>query len=374
MPIPDGLRATPFSPRYTETVQEWIDVYGHAVPLWITDPDAEYQAIRTAAGMSEYSMLYKWHVTGNDPVAAVDAVFSRNVATQPVGRISYGVMTDADGLMVDDVTVAVIAPHHVLVVGGNPATEELLTAAATAGTTVTERRDETAVLTLQGPHSRAILQRLTTHELSNEAFPYYTFRTALPIAGIPAQVNRVGFTAELGYEIGVSRTHSLDLWDVVRTAGSDLGVTPFGAAALMMCRIEAGLVMGDLEYDHTVTPFECRLGWTVDFDKGPFLGRDALLAKKDVVTGRVVTVQIAAEPESAEGARLLLDGTDVGYVTMAVPSPFLRGATLAMARVHRDVAKPGTALTAATGGTGATALALVRSTPVYDPDRTRVRS
>ncbi|WP_088288150.1 aminomethyltransferase family protein [Kineosporia sp. A_224] len=376
MAIPENLRPTPFSPRYADTVTEWIDVYGHAVPLILSesgDPGEEYAAIRTTVGFSEYSMLHKWSVEGPDAVAVVDAVFSHNVTTQPVGRIAYGVVTDADGCMVDDVTVSVLSAREVLVVGGNPTTAELLQDATGNGTTVTERRDETAVLTLQGPRSRDVLARLTDADLSNEAFPYYTFRTDLTVAGVPAQVNRVGFTAELGYEIVVPRQHALTLWDAVTDTGADIGARPFGAAALMMCRIEAGMIMGELEYDHTVTPYECRMGWALDFDKGPWLGKNALRAKKGTVRGRVVTVQIDAAPEAAEGARLLLDGTDVGHVTMAVPSPHLGGATLAMARVDQDAAKPGTTLTTV-GVDGATTSAIVKATPVYDPERTRVRS
>lgn len=355
------MRPTPFSPRYADRVEEWIDVYGYAVPLTLGDPAEEYTAIRAAAGISEYSMLYKWHLEGPGAIAAADRVFSRNVATLPVGRLAYGVVTDADGFMVDDVTVSVLAPDRVLMVGGNPATEKLL---AGEGTKVTERRDETAVLTLQGPRSRAVLARLTGADVNNAAFAYYTFRTDLTVAGLPAQINRLGFTAELGYELVVAREHALTLWD----AAVDAGGHPFGAAALMMCRVEAGMIMGGLEYDHTVTPYECRMGWSLDFDKGPWLGRDALLAKKGTVRGRVVTVQVEAEPETAEGARLLLDGADVGYLTMAVPSPHLGGVTLGLARVDQDAARPGTALVAAGRP------AVVMATPVYDPDRVRVRS
>src|SRR4051812_27687579 len=104
MTIPEGLRATPFSPRYADTVTEWIDVYGYAVPLFLTDPAQEYHAICTTAGISEYSMLYKWHVEGPEAITTVDRVFSRNVTRQAPGTIAYGVVTDADGLMIDDVT------------------------------------------------------------------------------------------------------------------------------------------------------------------------------------------------------------------------------------------------------------------------------
>ncbi|MGW0576618.1 aminomethyltransferase family protein [Streptomyces sp. NPDC002920] len=371
--MPEGLRSTPFSPRYADRIEEWIDVYGHAIPLAIGDVTEEYEAIRTTAGASEYSMLYKWHVEGEDAVATVDAVFSRSVRGLDAGRIAYGVVVDTDGMMVDDVTVSVLAPDHLVVTGGNPVTQESLAAHAPAGTTVTERRDEFAVLTLQGPRSRDVLQRLTHVDVSNTAFPYYTLLQNIPVAGLPAQVSRLGFTAELGYEIQVPRERAVELWDAVLEAGADLGVKAFGAAALMMCRTEAAMIMGELEYDHTVTPFECRMGWAVDFDKGPFQGRDALLAKKDSATGRIVSVVVDAEPEVAECARLELDGRDVGYVTMAVPSPALGGATLGLARVHRDAVKSGTALTAVVSD-GFKANAVVRPTPVYDPERARVRS
>jgi glycine cleavage system aminomethyltransferase T len=373
MALPEGLRSTPFSPRYDDRVEEWMDVYGHAVPLFITDPAEEYEAFRTAAGALDYSMLYKWHVEGEDALATVDAVFSRSVRGLGAGRIAYGVVVDADGFMIDDVTVAVLAPGHVVVTGGNPATQESLIAHAPDGTTVTERRDEFAVLTLQGPRSREVLQRLTHVDVSNDAFPYYTFIRDVLVAGIGAQVSRIGFTAELGYEIQVPRERALDLWDAVLDAGADLGVKAAGALALLTCRTEAGMIMGELEYDHTVTPFECRMGWAIDFDKGPFQGRDALLAKKGTVPGRVVSVIVDAAPEAAEGARLELDGRDVGYVTMAVPSPVLDGATLGLARVHRDAVKPGTALTAVAAD-GSKADATVKPTPVYDPERTRVRA
>ena len=372
MPIPEGLRPTPFSPRYPEGIEEWIDVYGHAVPLWIDDPAKEYEAFRTQAGALEYSMLYKWHVEGPDAVGTTDAVVSRNVRGLSAGRLAYGVVVDDEGLMVDDVTVAVHGPGHVVVTGGNPRTEAVLVAHAPAGTIVTERRDETAVLSLQGPQSRSILQRLTPTDVSNEAFPYYTFLLGIDLAGIPAQVNRVGFTAELGYELVVPRDRALDLLDAVLLEGTDAGVRLVGAAALMMCRVEAGMIMGELEYDHTLSPFECRMGWAVDFDKGPFQGRDALWARKDVDPGRVVTLRLDGSPDDLDGAELLLDAGSVGRITMAVPSPALGGATVALARVHRDASPPGTQLTVS-ASSGERAAEVVR-TPVYDPDRHRVRS
>lgn len=375
MTIPDGLRPTPFAARYPAGIEVWIDVYGHAVPLWLTDPGEEYDAIRNGAALLEYSMLYKWYVEGAGAVETVDAVFSRDVTTQTPGRIAYGAVTDATGMMVDDVTVSVAGPDKVLVVGGNTRTLQMLIDAAPEGTSVIERRDDLAVLSLQGPRSREILQSITDDDVSNEAFPYYTLRSGMVVAGIPADVNRVGFTAELGYEIVVPRSSALALWDAVTTAAEKLAidnVRGIGAAALMMARIEAGMIMGELEYDQTVTPYECRMGWAVDLDKGSWAGRDALQGAQTRAEGRVVTVRIDTDPDSADGAVLLRDGAEVGHVTMAVPSPQLGGATIGMARIQRTAAAVGTSLVLRTDG-GDYAVEVLR-TPVYDPDRLRVRS
>ncbi len=371
MPRPADLRDTPFSPRYPQQIDEWIDVYGYAVPLWITDPESEYDAVRTRAGALEYSMLYKWHVEGLGAAETVDAVVSRDVTKVAPGRIAYGFIASDEGTMIDDVTIAVQSEQHVIVTGGNQRTFASLTAAAKPGVRVTERRDESAVLSLQGPTSRSILSALTDADLSNEGLPYYSFLSGLRIAGIEASINRVGFTAELGYEIIVKRDQALQLWDAVMLAGAPFGIQPIAAAALMMCRIEAGMIMGELDYDDTVSPFECRMGWAID-DKGPFQGSSALTSRRETDSGRVVTLLVDASPQDAEGARLELDGVDVGYVSMAVPSPVLAGATIAMARVHRDASAVEASLVVV--GPNAMSTAQVISTPVYDPERRRVRS
>jgi aminomethyltransferase len=371
MSPPSGLRPTPFSPRYPE-IEEWIDVYGYAVPLSISSPASEYDAIRRRVALLEYSMLYKFHVEGPDAVAVVDATVSRDVRGLKARHLAYGVIVNEDGTMLDDITVAVLAPDHVVVTGGNPDTESALRSSVTSSTTVTERRDESAVLAMQGPDSRALLRRLTDTDVSNGAFPYYTFVLDVDVAGIPTTINRIGFTAELGYELIVPRDRALELWDAVLAAGDGLGVAPVGAAALMMARIESAMIMGEVEYDHTVSPFECRMGWSVDFDKGPFRGRSALLARKEADTGRVMTIRIEGAPEVSEGKPLWRDGIEVGIVTMAVPSPQLAGATLAMARLHRDAAAVGTELVVKADDVDLAAQ--VTPTPVYDPHRVRVRS
>ena len=372
MEIPDGLRTTPFHRSYPADLDtEWIDVCGYAVPLWISDPDSEYTAFRQGVGVLEYSMLYRWHLEGPGALSVANAVHSRNLELLEPGQIAYGVVTTAAGLMVDDCTATSFGPEHVLLVGGNPALGALLTEHLTGRVTLTERREQHAVAAVQGPRSRDLLQRLTDSDLSTASLPYYRTLATTSIAGIPAQLNRIGFTAELGYEVVVPVARAGELWVALFEAGRDLGLQACGAAALMMCRVEGGMVMGDLEYDHTTTPFECRLGWAVDFEKGDFLGRAALEEARHTAPSRVVSLTVEGDSEGLDGASVHHHGLRVGHVTMAVPSPHLGGATLALARVHRDAAQVGTGLMVVLddGSREATVLA----TPVYDPERLRVR-
>ena len=364
---------TPFDFAYPADLEtEWIDVMGYAVPLWVTDPESEYTAFRNGVGLLEYSMLYRWDITGPAARKVANRVHSRDISTMTAGEICYGVIVDERGHMVDDPTVSVYGDDHVLIVGGNPAVADVIRAELPAGTELRERREEFCVLSVQGPNSRKTLQSLTDSDLSNEAFPYYTFLQGVMLAGIELQINRIGFTAELGYEVVAEVSDAERLFAAVSGAAASLGGAGCGAAALMMCRIEAGMVMAEVEYDHTLTPFECRLGWSIDFNKESFIGREALQAAKESAEGRVVTIRVDGDPDGLEGAPIVVDSREVGMVTMAVPSPTLDGATIAMARIHRDAAPVGTALSVAAQMGDRTAEVL--RTPVYDPQRLRVKS
>lgn len=373
MSRPTDLLRTPFDHAYPADLEtEWIDVMGYGVPLWVTDPGEEYEAFRKGVGLLEYSMLYRWLVTGPGAAETVNAIFSRDVLGMQAGTIAYGVIVDESGSMVDDPTVSFYSPEKVLIVGGSPDVGAVLRDHAVGDVTISEGRERSFVLSVQGPNSRELLQRVTAADLSNDAFPYYTFREHVEIAGIDCQVNRIGFTAELGFEVVGPVEQADQLLKALVNAGEGLGTAPCGAAALMMCRIEAGMVMAHLEYDETSSPFDCRLGWAVDFDKGAFLGREALIDRKETAPDRIVTLRVDGEPDGLDGSNVLAAGEPIGVVTMAVPSPHLDGATIAMARISKESAAVGTDLEVTVADS--TVSARILSTPVYDPERRRVRS
>jgi aminomethyltransferase len=274
--------------------------------------------------------------------------------------------------MLDDSTCFVFGPDRVCVVGGLSMPGAIEAATADKDLEVRHLREDLCHMTLQGPRSREVLGKLIEIDVSNEAFPYYTFRDGVAVAGIPCLVARMGFTAELGYELLAPVDRALALWDAVVAAGEEYDIYSVGSAALMMCRIEAGMVIGHLEYDETVTPWECNLGWAVSLDAGPFRGRDALAASKGTAPSRVVSVRLDAGERRATGTPLFRGGEQVGHVTMSVVSPYLDFATLGLARVRKEHAAVGTRLVARLQE-GEVAAEVV-PTPVYDPERKRVHS
>ena len=116
--IPTELAIPPFAPRYFDRVDEFMDVYGYAAPVWVSDPESEYNAVRGAAGAIDFSMLYKFDLTGPGALELVDGVVTRDVGSLAPDRIAYGAIVDDSGHMVDDCTVSILAPDTVRVVGG----------------------------------------------------------------------------------------------------------------------------------------------------------------------------------------------------------------------------------------------------------------
>ena len=270
-------KETAFYPRLKALTDEWMDLFGYFAPLEVTDTEEEYRAVRETAGLMDFTMLRKVDLDGDGALDLVNSIVTRDVSKLTPGHIAYGALTDEDGMMVDDCTTMMRAPDHVRFCGANDRDYEIFSAAAEGSDIVVrEFTDDMPHLCLQGPKSREILQGMTDADLSAEAFPYYTFREDVSIAGIPVFMTRLGYTAELGYELWVDRDRALELWDALVEAGEPQGMKLIGMVALDLFRIEGGFIIGGIEYDPTVSPYECGLGWSVELDKGEFQGRAAL--------------------------------------------------------------------------------------------------
>ena len=365
-------KETAFYPRLKALTDEWMDLFGYWAPTEVTDTQEEYRAVRETAGLMDFTMLRKVDLDGEGALDLVNSIVTRDVSTLRPGRIASGALADETGKMVDDCTTMMRAADRVRFCGANDRDYEIFsTAAEGSGIAVRELTDDMPHLCLQGPRSRELLQGLTDADLSNAAFPYYTFREDVEIAGIPIFMTRLGYTAELGYELWVDRDRALELWDALVEAGGPQGMKLIGMVALDLFRIEGGFIIGGIEYDPTVSPYECGLGWSVDLEKGDFQGKEALARDREATQLRLTSVVLESGGDEASGAPLWVDDEEVGLVTQAVVSPYLGGKTLGRAKIRKDLNEAGRTVVAQVGEEQVPGE--VVSHPVYDPERKRAK-
>jgi len=367
-------KETLFYPRLKAMTDQWMDLFGYWAPTTVTDDLEEYRAVRETAGLMDFGMLRKVDIEGERALELVNSVVTRDVSQLEDGQMAYGALVGEDGKMIDDCVTMRLGPDRVRFCGANDQDIEIFRSKADEyGVTVRVFTDEMGHLPVQGPKSREILQPLVDVDLSNEAFPYYTCRENVTVAGVPGCfMLRLGYTAELGWEIWVPAARALELWDKLLEAGEPQGLKVVGMNALDLFRIEGGFIIGGVEYDATVSPYESGLGWSVSQDKGDFQGKEALARDREDTQLRLTSVRLDAGGAEASGAPLLVDGEEVGLVTQAVSAPFLDGATLGLAKIRKELNQPGTKVQARVGEELVDG-ELVKH-PVYDPERKKVKS
>jgi aminomethyltransferase len=248
--------------------------------------EREYAAIRNGAALIDVTPLYKYHVSGPGAVSLLDRVVTRDVRKCSVGQVLYTPWCDAAGKVLDDGTVARLGGDTFRLTSAEPSLRWLHMNAVGCDVRIDDVSDRIAALALQGPTSRAILARLGVEGI--EGLKYFRLM-ASEIAGIPMTITRTGYTGDLGFELWVSNDHAEPMWDALVAAGADYGLVPCGLLALDIARIEAGLILQDVDYvsaNHAViemqlsSPFELNLGWAVSKGKRPYTGQRALEAER----------------------------------------------------------------------------------------------
>jgi aminomethyltransferase len=280
---------TAFHPRTSEMNEKlaWGEWSGyHAAAVYADFHDIEYNAIREAAAVIDVSPLYKYLVSGPDGPRLMNRVLPRDAVRQRVNQVYYTPWVDEDAKMIDDGTVTRLSETTYRVTAALPCYRWFVLNATGLDVRVEDITETTAALALQGLKSRDVLGAATGQDWSD--VPYFG-RRATQIGGVPVDVTRTGYTGDLGYELFVSTDDALAMWDRLFEVGPDYGLRPAGINALDVSRVEAGLILIEAEYtsalhartaDHYYSPFELGLGRLIDFDKGDFVGRRALLAER----------------------------------------------------------------------------------------------
>jgi len=394
---PPVLKTTPFHARTAPLVraQTWRRWAGYQVAsAYEPHPDREYAAVRNAAALIDVSPLYKYRISGPDAARLLDRMVTRDVAKCRVGQVLYTPWCDVHGKVIDDGTISRLDDRTFRLTSAEPNIRWLSMNAVGLDVTIEDVSERTGALALQGPSSRTILQLLTPADLS--ALKYFRLVNTT-VRDIPVTISRTGYTGDLGYEIWVDADRGVPLWDALIEAGTPYGITPAGIWALDLARIEAGLVMLDVDYfsahravieDQKSSPFELNLAWTVSADKGPYNGRRALRAEKtsgsawgfvgldvDWVSLERIYAERGLPPQLPTvawraSAPVYRAGKQIGYATSGCWSPLLKK-YLALAHLMAPNFAPNTEveLEVTVEHRRKRATAVVKKLPFFDPPR-----
>ena len=344
---PQMTKQTGFHNSFAEHTRNFIEYNGY----WLANcfaaegPLAEYRACREKSIILDLSALRKFEITGPDSEALCQYIFTRNIKAMPVGGVVYTAMCYPHGGMIDDGTVFRLGKDNFRWIGGTDyGGEWIREQAETLGLKawVRSSTDMQHNIAVQGPESRDLLKKViwtAPHQPNLDELNWFRFTPARIGAhdGIPIVVSRTGYTGELGYEIFCHPKHAKQVFDAVWAAGKDHGLTPMGLAALDMVRIEAGLIFAGYEFSDQTDPFEAGIGFTVPLKskEDDFIGRDALIRRKEHPARKLVGLDIASDIEVGHGDCVHIGRAQIGEITSAMRSPIL-GKSIALARV--DVA------------------------------------
>jgi len=281
---------TPFHARTAALCEshDWREWAGYlAASVYEPSHEREYYAIRNSVALIDVSPLFKYEISGPDAARAVDRILPRDVTGCRVGQVLYSPWCDEEGKVIDDGTIARLEEDVFRITAAGRNLRWFQDVAYGFDAVVEDVSQTLAALSLQGPNSRAILNEVVTGMEVNGLGYFRLARGA--VDGAPLTVTRTGYTGDLGYELWVRPEQAERLWDRLMEAGRAYGLLPAGMVALDIARIEAGLLLIEVDYisaHHARTeaqkssPFELGLGWTVALDAGPFVGRRALREEK----------------------------------------------------------------------------------------------
>jgi len=391
------LKMTPFHPRTSALVraQTWRRWAGYQMASgYDPHPDREYAAVRSAAALFDVSPLHKYMITGRDAGRLLDRMITRDVTKLKPGQVYYTPWCDAAGKVVDDGTLSRLAEATYRLTSADSSLRWLQMNSVGMDVGIEDVSESVATLALQGPLARTILAQVSPLDFTKLKY----FRvTPSTLREIPVSISRTGYTGDLGYEIWVDARHALPLWDALIEAGTPYGITPAGVWALDIARIEAGLIMLDVDYysshhalidERKSSPFEINLGWAVSATKGPFNGRRCLAAERTrgalwgfvgleidwnsferLFAAHHLPPQISNVPWRVS-VPLYIGRAQVGYATSGCWSPLLKK-PLALAHLRRPHCAAGTKveIEVTVEHRRMRAEARVRELPFYEPER-----
>jgi aminomethyltransferase len=340
------LKKTPLNARHRSLGGRMVEYAGWDMPVEYSGIADEHNAVRTRAGLFDVSHMGEIEIAGRDALKAVQHITTNDASRLAIGQAHYSALPTPAGTFVDDVlTYRLADDHYMFVVNAANIVKDfgwITSQIAGLGDAVAVNTSSRyALLALQGPIAREVLQPLTGVNLAD--IKYYWFTTG-EIAGVRGTISRTGYTGEDGYEVFVPPAQAERVWDAIIQAGRGAGVIPAGLGARDTLRLEAAMRLYGNDIDETTTVLEADLGWTVGWKKEEFIGADVLRRQKqEGVTRKIVGFEVLDRAIARHGYDVYVDNEKAGVVTSGTQTPHVKKA-IGMAYVPADRTAPGTAL------------------------------
>ncbi|MEO5615520.1 MAG: aminomethyltransferase family protein [Cypionkella sp.] len=334
------------------------------------DVKAEHLNTRAHVGVQDLSTMGKIDVKGPEAEALVNYLIVNDAAAMKVGAARYASVCAPDGGVMDDLTVFRLADEHFLIVSGSRNRLKIrdwaMQHAAGRRAYVTDITAAIAFPTVQGPRARELLAGLIPDAdlvgLKRWSFTWGHFGETR------VMISRTGVTGELGFELFVPSDEAAGVWNGLMTVGGAYGLRPYGVQAMFTLGLEKLYPAHGIDMDETVTPFHVGTDAFIKFDKGDFIGREALLRVREAgVATAWVGLLMDGEVPAVEGAAVMVEGRKVGHVTYS-DHGYSVGAVLASAHVEKGIAVEGAEVLV--GGVKAR----VSRQAFVDPEGTRLRA
>jgi aminomethyltransferase len=348
------LLKTPFHERARalSQVDSFIPWAGYTTVDVFTSVEQEYFAIRNAATLYDLTPMVKYRIAGADALRYLNRLVTRDLAKLKPDRVAYCVWCNDAGHVLDDGTVFRLGENEYRLCTAERQIDWLLDSAVGFDVEISEITDQIAALALQGPTSYAVLrtaglsgtERLKPFEIGHFSLGRH-----------PITVSRTGFTGDLGYELWMAPDAAEEIWDALMAAGRSRGIRAIGSRALNIARIEAGFLSPHVDFvsaEQTIrtgrdrSPLELGLAWLIDWDKGHFNGRRALLTERARGPRRQLVGLDVAGNKPAHNALLYAEvkgKREIGSVTSATWSPTCKR-NIALAMVDAPYFEMGTTI------------------------------
>ncbi len=379
------IRRTPMHYQHEKLGAIWMDLGDWKRPRFYAHPSAtterdcvqqEYQAVRQKVGIIDVSTLGKLSLKGRDGGKLLDKVYTNRFSDLRPGRVRYAVLCDEAGIMLDDGTISRQSEDEFFITtttGNLDFVEQWLEwwmAGAGLDAQIANLTSAMAAVNLAGPKAREVLSKLTSCDLSTEAFPYMACRSA-DVAGVPAILMRIGFVGETGWEIHYPAESGEHVWSALMEAGKPFGIRPFGMEAQRLLRLEKGHVIIGVDTDALTNPYDAGMAWVVKHEKDDFIGKFTLGKLAAAPSQQsLVGFLMNSEEIPEDGAAILVNGALAGRVTSARYSP-AKQKPIGLGWVSAAAASEGATIEIRVGGLPVPAT--VTRQVFYDPDGSRLR-